>query len=131
MKSYVSVLRVSFFLVMVLSLTALACSVSDSSTAAGDFMSALKDGDYTKAYDMCGADLQKELGSAQGLKKFIESGNFQPVSWNFTSTNVNNDRADVRGDVVLGSDNRTMNLTLVLSNASGSWKVIGVNFAKK
>ena len=131
MKSYISVLRVSFFLVMMLSLAALACSVSDSSTAAGDFMTALKSADYAKAYDMCGADLQKELGSAQGLKKFIEGGNFQPVSWNFSSTNVNNDRAEVSGDAVVGSNNRTVTAALVLSNASGDWKVIGINFVKK
>lgn len=131
MKSCVSVLRVSFFFVMMLSLAALACSVSDSSTTAGDFMTALKGGDYAKAYDMCGADLQKELGSAQGLQNFIEKGNFQPSSWNFTSTNVNNDRADVSGNAVMGSDNRAMTVSLVLSNASGSWKVIGINFAKK
>ena len=131
MKHYISVLRVSFFLVIVLSLAALACSVSDSGSAAGDFMTALKASDYSKAYDMCGADLQKELGSAQGLQKFIESGNFKPASWNFSSTNVNNDRAEVSGDAVVGSDNRTVTAALVLSNASGSWKVIGVNFAKK
>ena len=131
MKAYVSALRVSFFFVMMLSLAALACSVSDSSTTAGDFMTALKGNDYAKAYDLCGADLQKELGSAQGLQKFIESGNFQPTSWNFSSTNVNNDRAEVSGEAVVGSDNRTITTTFVLSNASGSWKVIGINFAKK
>ncbi|MBI5053142.1 MAG: hypothetical protein HZC38_20135 [Chloroflexi bacterium] len=131
MKSYVSVIRVSFFLVMILSLAALACSVSDSGSAAGDFMTALKGGDYAKAYGMCGADLQKELGSSQGLQKFIESGNFQPVSWNFTSTNVNNDRAEVSGEAVVGSDNRAMNISVILSNASGSWQVIGFNLTKK
>ncbi len=92
--------------------------------AGENFMSALKAGDYSKAYDLCAPDLQSELKDVQGLETMITGGNVQPSKWNFTSRNVNNDTAQVEGNVTFTGD-RSGTVSLVLNKMGNDWKVTG------
>jgi hypothetical protein len=65
---------------------------------AGDaFMSALRDGNYDKAFDLCTTSVQQEVTDAKGLEDVFSS--FQPASWNFTSRSIDNNVGKLDGTV--------------------------------
>ncbi len=59
------------------------------------FMTAIRDGDYNKAYSLCTPALQQELKSADDLKAAM--GAKQPTSWSFTSRAINNGQGTLSG----------------------------------
>lgn len=89
------------------------------------YMTALSNGDYSKAFDLSAPSLQQEAGNAQGLQTALSSK--QPVSWNFTSRNVNNDQGELQGTDTY-KDGTTGTVDLVLSKIGNDWKVAGVHF---
>ena len=89
--------------------------------AGNEFMQALKDEDYEKAYDLCAPNIQEELGSVEGLQDFIESAERQPEEWKFSSREVNNDVADLSGPATFRFGEAT--LTLQLTKLGDNWKV--------
>ncbi len=93
---------------------------------AGDkFMTALRDGNYQQAYDMAGAQLQKDAQNAQGLETALSS--FQPKTWTFTSRNINNNQGQLEGTTTYANDTAGT-VTLTLEQVGSEWKVIGANF---
>ncbi len=98
--------------------------------AGNDFMNKLKDGDWARAYTLCTADLQSELGSAAELGKRITSGRAQPVSWNFASNDVGTKEAQLDGTATF-SGNRTGTVRLVLDRAGNNWKISGFNLTPR
>ena len=101
-----------------------------TATAGENFMTALKNGDAAGAYNLCTPALQRELGSAQGLDTRIKNGKVQPTAWSFSSRNVNNDTAQLDGTVTF-TGNREGNVTLVLAQVGGEWKISGFNLKEK
>lgn len=91
------------------------------------FMAALKDGDYARAYGLCSADLQSELGGAEALQALIEEGNAQPTAWKITSRNVSNDQGQLEGTVTFTGD-RSGSLSIILARADKTWKIAGFDF---
>lgn len=89
------------------------------------FMQSLKSGDYDGAFALCHPALQQKLGNAQGLRRTIESGRAQPVSWNFTSRSVENDEALLEGSVKMTGGDGTV--TLELAKTGNDWKVTAFN----
>ncbi len=94
------------------------------------FLTALKSGNYAQAYGLCGAALQKELGSAQGLQRLVESNKAQPVKWSINSRNIANDQAQLEGTIATAG-NPSGSLHVTLASEGGVWKVVGFNFSDK
>ncbi len=97
---------------------------------ATDFMTRLKNSDWTGAYNLCTPDLQKELGTAPQLGTRITSGRAQPVSWTFSQfSDITPQSADAQIDGTASfSGNRTGTLRLVLDRVgTNQWKISGFN----
>jgi hypothetical protein len=101
-------------------------SVVGITTSATDFMTALKNNDYTKAYSLVVEDQQQAFGgSPDGMQQlFQQNGWSEPTNWTFNSTNVNNDQATLAGDVNFKSGG-SKRLAVHLRNSGGTWKVMG------
>ncbi len=91
------------------------------------FMTALKDGDYARAFALCSTDLQTELGDAGQLQALIEDGNAQPASWKFSSRNISDDQGQLEGTVTFTGD-RPGTLSIILARVDDEWKVAGFDF---
>jgi len=92
--------------------------------ASENFLSNLQTQNYAQAYDLCGADLQKELGSPDGLKKFIEGNGFANQTWSRSGISRVNNAADV---TFTNESSRKLTVTLALDNTN-AWKVVGIKF---
>ena len=104
-------------------------------TAVGtDFMTRLKNSDWTGAYNLCTPDLQKELGTAQQLGTRISNGKAQPVSWTFdqfSDITPQSTEAQIDGSATF-SGSRTGTLRLVLDRVgTNQWKISGFNLTPK
>jgi hypothetical protein len=87
------------------------------------FMQSLKVADYNTAFGLCDPSLKTELGSAQGLKKLVDSGKAQPTKWNFTSRNIENNQGHIDGTVTMLGGEGTLSLDFI--KVGSDWKVVG------
>jgi uncharacterized membrane protein len=91
---------------------------------AGDaYMTALRDGDYSKAYDMSATSLQQEAGDAEGLRAAL--GTRQLASWNFTSRNISNNQGSLEGTTAY-TNGETGTVEMSLLQVGNDWKVVGL-----
>ncbi|MCX7839135.1 MAG: hypothetical protein N2559_06720 [Anaerolineae bacterium] len=98
---------------------------------AGDsFMTALKNEDYTSAYNLCTPALQQELRNPQGLANLIRNANVRPIQWSYSSRNVSNDQGQLEGSVTFVG-NREGTVQLVLTQVGGTWKIAGFRLREK
>ena len=92
---------------------------------AGDaYMAALRDGNYSKAFDLSTPSLQQEVGNADGLKSALSSK--QPKSWSFTSRSINNNQGSLSGTASY-ADGTTGTVDVVLTQVGNDWKVEGIS----
>lgn len=101
-----------------------------AATASEGFMTALKNGDYAGAYNLCSPALQRELGSAGSLGTRIKNGKVEPTAWSFSSRNISNDTGELTGTVTF-TGNREGTVSLVLTQVGGEWKIAGFNLKEK
>jgi hypothetical protein len=88
---------------------------------AGDaFMSALRDGDYSKAFALCTAAVQQEVTDAKGLEDVF--GQYQPTSWNFTGRSIENNTGKLDGTVKYKTG-ESGTVHLEFENVGNAWKV--------
>jgi hypothetical protein len=92
--------------------------------ASEGFFSDLQAQNYEQAYALCGADLQKELGSPAGLKKFIEGNDFINHKWSRSGIVRVGSGADV---TYTNENSRKFMVSFMLDNAN-AWKVSGMSF---
>jgi hypothetical protein len=94
-------------------------------TANNDFMTALVNKDYTKAYGMIQPSQQQKFGgSPDGLKQFITDKSMDPSSFTFTNiqiTATNTTDALVNDTGVFGG--KTQYVYLSLSKDGDTWKI--------
>lgn len=102
-------------------------SISDVGDA---FMTALKNEDYSTAYNLCTPALQQELRNPQGLANLIRNANVRPMRWSYASRNVSNDQGQLEGSVTFVG-NREGTLQLVLTQGGGTWKIAGFRLREK
>lgn len=88
------------------------------------YMTALRDGDYSKAFDLSSTALQQEVGNAQGLQTGLSSK--QPARWSFTSRNVSNNQGNLSGTTTY-KDGTSGTVDMVLTQVGNDWKVAGVS----
>ncbi len=89
------------------------------------FMQSLKAGDYATAYAQLTPALQKKIGTAQDLRRMVESGQAKPSKWSFTTRNMENDEGHLEGSVSMQGGDGTVTLDLVKSGSD--WKINAFN----
>jgi len=110
------VCAIGFFAIFGIALTATQPVVDAGNT----YMTALRDGDYAKAFSMSTQTLQQQVGDAQGLQTAI--GDQQPATWSFDSRNVNNDLGDLTGTATYKSG-KSGPLHIQFNKVGNDWKV--------
>ncbi len=127
---FTTLLVVCFTVVLAAGCGGVVSDLQNVGTAGENFMSALRDNNYSQAYNLCGDSLQKELSSPQGLESLIKNGNVHPAKWNISSRNVNGDQGQLEGSVTFDSG-KEGDLRITLGKAGSDWKVIGFNMKQK
>jgi hypothetical protein len=94
------------------------------------FMTALKDGDYRKAYEMASPGLQKELQDPAGLERIVKGGNVQPATWSFSSRNISGDQGELKGTTTL-TGGRPGEVAVVLGKVGSDWKITGFRIRER
>jgi hypothetical protein len=90
---------------------------------AGDnFMTALKTGNYSQAYDLCTSDLQQQLGGVAGLTTLAQ--NYRPGQWNWTSRSIRNGVGQLDGSLTYASG-KSGTVHLHLTQVGNDWKIVG------
>lgn len=91
---------------------------------AGDaYMAALRDGDYSKAFDLSTSAVQQEVGDAEGLQAGL--GGRQLASWIFTSRNISNGQGSLSGTATY-TNGESGTVEMVLNQVGNDWKVAGL-----
>ncbi|MBI3914645.1 MAG: hypothetical protein HY327_10740 [Chloroflexi bacterium] len=110
---------------------ALGVGLTQPAATVGDaFMTALKNGDYDAAYNLCAPSLQQELKSARNLETLVKNGKVQPTEWTFASRDISGDSGQLDGTVKF-TGNREGTVRVVLAQVGGAWKVTGFNLKEK
>ena len=92
---------------------------------AGDnFMAALRDGNYDRAFELSTPALQEEVGDAQALRDALERK--QPTKWSFTSRNIQNDLATLGGTATY-ANNESGQVEMELRKVGNDWLVSFIN----
>ncbi|MCS6802535.1 MAG: hypothetical protein RMM58_06510 [Chloroflexota bacterium] len=92
-------------------------------TAANNFMSGLRDGNWQQAYSQMDPALQREVGNVSQFQQLITRGQAVPESWNWTRRDINNDIADWSGSAQFKTG-RSGTVELRLRRSGDDWKVI-------
>lgn len=95
-------------------------------TAGDAFLTALKDGNYDRAYALSTPGLQQKVQNAQGLQRTLGVSRLPLKSWSFSSRSVNNAEGHVAGSGEL-EDGRTVAIDLQFEQTGDDWKVSGFN----
>ncbi|MCL6647081.1 MAG: DUF4864 domain-containing protein [Chloroflexi bacterium] len=90
---------------------------------ANEFMSALRDSDWQRAYALLDPRLQREVGTVAQFQQLIVRGRAQPQSWNWTRRNIDNDQATWGGSTTFTSGRRGT-VELQLTRSSNTWRLI-------
>jgi hypothetical protein len=107
----------------------LANNLTQPVTTAGDsFMTALRDSNYSQAYSQCTTALQNEVGDAQQFQDSIT--NVRPTTWNWSSRRLENGTGYLDGTATLASGGAE-DVSLVLDQDAGTWKVSGYHFKQR
>lgn len=91
-------------------------------TAADNFMTALKGSDYPSAFEMGTADLRQELGSPQRLGGMFEQA--RPATWSWSTRSMRNGTGSVTGSVTYSTGSQG-DVTIFLLPEGDDWKVSG------
>jgi hypothetical protein len=89
-----------------------------------DFIGYLQTQNYSQAYNLCGADLQKELSNPDGLQSFLESNGFTNQTWSRRSIFRFGNEAQV---TFTNGSTGLLTISLGLDDTK-TWKVIGIKF---
>jgi hypothetical protein len=102
-------------------------------TAGHNFMTALKNDDYSTAYTLSSTSLRSELKNADNLQEMIESNTVQPAEWAFTQGGYDNGIWYVNGTVTLigeptgsvAAGQRAGYVQLLFTQEDNQWKIVG------
>ncbi|MBL8035032.1 MAG: hypothetical protein JNJ69_15095 [Leptospiraceae bacterium] len=120
--------KISLLMTMMLVLLVGACGTSKLRVHGDVFMEGLKAGDADKTFRMLDDSLQKEIGGADGWKKWIATR--KPTQWNFHGFHVQAGGAStLKGDAVFANGQK-LDVELHFIKAGEFYKVVGVNFKK-
>ena len=86
------------------------------------FLAAIRDGNYTAAYNSLGSDLQNQLGNAGNL-----AGRFDGLavsSWNLTGFSAQGSQMQANGNVTF-TNGQTGTISVVIGFVDNTWKIVG------
>lgn len=89
------------------------------------FMSALRDGDFGRAYSQSSPALQREMGDAQGFGRGI--GPYRPATWSWSQRSIRNGIGRVSGSVTYQAGTRG-SVRLTMRQVSDAWRVEAFSF---
>jgi len=128
MKNRAAILIVvSVVVIMALSACGAVKDVGTVNDLGKAFMTALRDGDTSSSWDMLTTAVQDEVGGTEAWAEFVTPRNFS--DWTFTSTNVQDNSAEMDGEATLGAE--TYTVVLIFDKADDAWKLSGINFSLK
>jgi hypothetical protein len=84
------------------------------------FMGALRDGNYMQAYMQATPDLQRALGSPEGLGATV--ANYRPASWSWSQRSVRNGYGYLSGSVTYRAGNEGT-AELRMTQVDGQWHI--------
>jgi hypothetical protein len=115
-------------IVLVVSIFLAGCqTLGNIGDSGNQFMTALKNQDYSASYALLTPELQQELGGTDGWKTFAEPRNFS--EWKFTNNQFENNNGQLDGEATLG--NEIYNISLVMQQSGDQWKVAGIDIKFK
>ena len=112
-----------FVAVLWFSVSALTRPVVD---AGDNFMAALKQGDFPRAYALATPELQRELGSPDDFAGLAGRG--RPADWGWSSRSIRNSTGRVSG-AYTALDGRRGRAELVLRKVDGAWRITAFRFS--
>ena len=86
------------------------------------FLSALKNGDYQAAFDLCDPGLQDELIDPSNMQSEIERYHIQPVRWEMYSKRTTADQAELVGSMEF-QEAENGSFRIILRQVGEDWKV--------
>lgn len=125
MKHTPKIILFALLFTVLLSACGVVKGLSDLNKSGEAFMTALRDGNHDVSYNMLTSDLQNEIGGKDGWVQFATPRNFE--SWNFSSSNIENNQGQLDGQAVIQGE--TYAMTLVFLTVNQEWKVAGINFS--
>lgn len=102
----------------VMAATQPAAEVSDK------FLTAVKDGNYEAAYNLCSTSLKTQVKSPAGIEQIVKAAQAQPSSWSYSSRNINNNVATMSGSAKFASG-KNGTVTITLGYDGKTWLVTG------
>jgi hypothetical protein len=93
---------------------------------ANEFMSALRDNDWQRAYALLDPRLQREVGTVTQFQQLITRRQAQPQSWNWNRRHIDNDQATWGGSTTFTSGRRGT-VELRLTRSDGTWRLVAFN----
>jgi hypothetical protein len=91
-------------------------------TVGEDFMTALKNDDFARAYELCAPDLQSTLGSSTGIASRVRDR--KPETWSWSQRRVRNGVGIMEGSYTT-ADGKTGSIRIDLDDFDGQWKIVG------
>ena len=118
---WLSIILFAWILVAACGLTSDMSTVRDMGK---DFMTALEEGDHTTSYAMLSPELKQEIGNLDAWAAFAGPRAFW--DWSFSSTEVENDMAQMDGEASFTDGD--YDIRLVFTKYGDDWKITGINF---
>ncbi len=88
------------------------------------YMTALRDGDYAKAFSLSDPSLQQEVKDAGGLQTAL--GSKQVATWSLTSRNISNNQGSLSGTTTYKTG-ESGTVDIALTQVGNDWKVAGIS----
>jgi hypothetical protein len=86
-------------------------------------MAALRDENFSKAYDLCSDSLQSSFGSTEELKTYVEVNDLRPKEWDLSYSMIADKEIQLKGNVLF-QDGRTATVAVWLIKVNAlKWKV--------
>ncbi len=89
-----------------------------------DFLTAMRDGDFERAYSLTTPALQQQLGDARRMGE--TAGAYRPQSWSWSQRRMRNGIGMLEGEATYQSG-RTGTVRLVLHKVGDQWRIDGFN----
>lgn len=107
---------------MIVGVVALVFSLTAPLSNTGDmFFTALREGDYNRAYNLTHSDMRARLGSAERLSILAREYRLEPVSWWYWQQSIRNNTGRLEGQMTL-ENGETRSFRMMLDREA-DWKI--------
>lgn len=104
-------------------------SIAELDTVANRFLSALKKGDFTTAWNQCTPEVKTDVPSPDALSTMIISQNLEPAEWSISSTTNSVSQSGGQQGVLVGNitfkSGKKGSANIIVQKQAGEWKIRG------